>query len=1067
MTTRFRALASVPWLVACFLLVPSLALAGPNAGGTLILHANPSIVFTSDTQNYCGMAALDSCSAAVTSVEWDPGKHVVFHAIAAFPPGSQPRLKGLSFGIDHDPTKFVMAARGTCADFEIPDGLWPAPGTGTAQSWTTGTQTGLLTEVYWFVGYAYSEQEGEDSTSVALIPHPLHYGVFVDDAFPAEVDTIAGYGRLGFGMAGYLPCTPRIAPGGEVGEPPDHPGGGDGVLTGVDIHPHTIYRSGGTWAFLVTGLDRLDLDSANLMAGQVSVLPSDYREVGPGRVLCFYDYPDVPRGMIPEVTVRSRGGQSASFRLEVKDVKHPSREEMNPDVGTRLRPGTIDWTPVPRSGPFRAVERSLQEVTVRDSLLALILSGFRVAGVSKGHQYLADSDSVLNNRRGNYAIVHPEERSLYSFIFPSGIPNTVAAEAILECPSVLDAWARHVVIAPRSDCDSGIQDPYYPNQWELQGMAEHPGSRGVQANSAWCTSKGLESCLFLIDAPLNYEHPDIHPQLLPDVPPQPAPLPGPDAYHGMECAVLAVGAINNVGMVGAAPEAFLYPYEWRYGDPFFSPVSKLSLYLDDIYYRAWPDTDVVSMSWHMDGLSPQDQQYIEGLLQRLYDYGVPLFAARDSMSDFPASYPAVCAVQGIKRYATQGTCATDASAVRAPCSDFSMLPTWYDPWWAAPPPNYFGSSYATAITAGVSMLIMHCSGPWSPSTLYGELANETATYGRVIASIPCAAVGINDIANFEVSSSSGCRVNVDYDIVDVYGIVEIRVFVSPSCWGPFELCYSFQPSGDGHYQHSIDRLCSGTQYVQMRVYDSTGNYAFYQGAAAAGSGCSACTQPSPPTYFEASVDGTTAKLQWSSLEGPGNSEYYIVGGAAEDLSECGWGGRWGSWSRAELPFGGQGCACETREEEPCQCWNDQGLAPGAAFSYRLAVVYHATGGRILKMSDFTPERTVHVSSTASAPDATSGPGTDAALWPNPLSTRQDLLIELEAKSPGSVTIEVYDASGRLVSSPMDSYEVRVGMNSLRLPAATMRRALRTPGVYFASVALPGGRRIPRKVVVLP
>jgi hypothetical protein len=224
MTTRFRALASVPWLVACFLLVPSLALAGPNAGGTLILHANPSLVFTSDIQNYCGLSALDSCSAAVTSVEWDPGKHVVFHAIAAFPSGSSPRLKGLSFGIDYDPAKFVVAARGTCADFEISDGGWPAPGTGTAQSWTTGTQTGVLTEVYWFVGYAYSEQQGEDSTSVALIPHPRQHGVFVDDAFPAEVDTIAAFGRLGFGEIGHLACPPSL-PGDSAG--PNSPGGGD------------------------------------------------------------------------------------------------------------------------------------------------------------------------------------------------------------------------------------------------------------------------------------------------------------------------------------------------------------------------------------------------------------------------------------------------------------------------------------------------------------------------------------------------------------------------------------------------------------------------------------------------------------------------------------------------------------------------------------------------------------------------------------------------------------------------------------------------------------------------
>ncbi len=218
-----------------FLFVPGLVLAGPNGGGTLVIHANPSLVFTSDTQNYCGMSALDSCSAAVTSVAWDPGNKIVFHVIAAFPPGSQPRLKALSFGIDYDPAKFGLAARGSCADFELPDGTWPASGTGTAQSWTTATQTGLLTECYWFAGYAYSEQYVADSTSFALIPHPVQHGVFVDDAFPAAVDTIAAYGTLGFGMSGYSACPG--SPGGDSangGGTPDTPGGSDSDGHGPD-----------------------------------------------------------------------------------------------------------------------------------------------------------------------------------------------------------------------------------------------------------------------------------------------------------------------------------------------------------------------------------------------------------------------------------------------------------------------------------------------------------------------------------------------------------------------------------------------------------------------------------------------------------------------------------------------------------------------------------------------------------------------------------------------------------------------------------------------------------------
>jgi hypothetical protein len=60
MTNRSRALAGAVWFTGLPLLASNLALAGPNEGGTLILHANPSLVFTSTIQNYCGMSALDS-----------------------------------------------------------------------------------------------------------------------------------------------------------------------------------------------------------------------------------------------------------------------------------------------------------------------------------------------------------------------------------------------------------------------------------------------------------------------------------------------------------------------------------------------------------------------------------------------------------------------------------------------------------------------------------------------------------------------------------------------------------------------------------------------------------------------------------------------------------------------------------------------------------------------------------------------------------------------------------------------------------------------------------------------
>ena len=41
------------------------AMAGPNADGVLLAHAKPSLVYTTDSQSYCGQSDLEACSLAV------------------------------------------------------------------------------------------------------------------------------------------------------------------------------------------------------------------------------------------------------------------------------------------------------------------------------------------------------------------------------------------------------------------------------------------------------------------------------------------------------------------------------------------------------------------------------------------------------------------------------------------------------------------------------------------------------------------------------------------------------------------------------------------------------------------------------------------------------------------------------------------------------------------------------------------------------------------------------------------------------------------------------------------
>lgn len=201
------------WLCPLVLLVVSAiassrVLAGPNEGGTLILHRNASLVYTSD-QAYCGQSGLTSCEVAVVNAPADAESIVVFFAMAAFPDGASPRLKGLAFGIHYDANRLALVDHGPCVGdlnnggAEFPGSGWPADHSGTSLVFQN-TQTSALNEVYWFVAYAYSG----DPAEFQLTAHPdsVLGGVFADDAIPSALDSVTGYGSLGFGTSGYLAC---------------------------------------------------------------------------------------------------------------------------------------------------------------------------------------------------------------------------------------------------------------------------------------------------------------------------------------------------------------------------------------------------------------------------------------------------------------------------------------------------------------------------------------------------------------------------------------------------------------------------------------------------------------------------------------------------------------------------------------------------------------------------------------------------------------------------------------------------------------------------------------------
>jgi hypothetical protein len=180
------------------------ALAGPNEGGKLILHAEPSLV-ASGGGDLCGWSDLNDAKEAVTEV---PGnqKAVVFYVMMAFPDFNMPDVAGLEFGIEYTSPQVAPIAWRPCGQYFEADPRWPASDTGIQIIWPQGEPvTDRLAEVCWFACYAYS------GNTFKLIQAPpwgsmKGGGYFGDSTVPTETDDIEGYGIMGFGMHGYNPC---------------------------------------------------------------------------------------------------------------------------------------------------------------------------------------------------------------------------------------------------------------------------------------------------------------------------------------------------------------------------------------------------------------------------------------------------------------------------------------------------------------------------------------------------------------------------------------------------------------------------------------------------------------------------------------------------------------------------------------------------------------------------------------------------------------------------------------------------------------------------------------------
>jgi hypothetical protein len=193
-------------MVLAVLCIASPAFAvGPNQNGTLVVH-DTGVTFSAVADLPVPPVSTPpaSCDAVDTNgPETTPALQSVWKVYAAFPVGASPRVKGIAWGISGTGPVYVTTAGlpdpPNC--FQVVQGSWPSPPGSIGQSWVF-TQTAPIVECYWFGGYCYN------GALFSTAPHQTNESAFVDDATPGNVDPIAGFSSIGFGVNGVLVCPP-------------------------------------------------------------------------------------------------------------------------------------------------------------------------------------------------------------------------------------------------------------------------------------------------------------------------------------------------------------------------------------------------------------------------------------------------------------------------------------------------------------------------------------------------------------------------------------------------------------------------------------------------------------------------------------------------------------------------------------------------------------------------------------------------------------------------------------------------------------------------------------------
>jgi len=320
------------------------------------------------------------------------------------------------------------------------------------------------------------------------------------------------------------------------------------------------------------------------------------------------------------------------------------------------------------------------------------------------------------------------------------LPNEAAASDIGTLAGVrsVEKDARVFALKPPGGCDpwpdcnngggdDGSTQPAEVLEW---------GVDRIDADLAWTTSRGLGVNVAIIDTGIDRDHADLIDNLKGGVnfvsksPVKPA---DPNKWdddngHGTHVAGIVAAVDNEIGVIGTAPEAYLWAVKVldRNGSGYVSDV------IDGINWAILNGMQVVNMSLG----SGTDVQALHDAVDAAYAAGVVLVAAAGNSGDgdgstneviYPAKYSSVIAVAATDNNDLIAYFSSDGAEVELAAPGVSIRSSWNDGLYntisgtSMASPHVAGTVALVLATAVQSVYDADADGAWDPAEVRAVL----------------------------------------------------------------------------------------------------------------------------------------------------------------------------------------------------------------------------------------------------------------------------------------------------------------------------------------------------------